>query len=522
MKTWIVCIGILIKVMCSSEGAKERLPEKGEYSKVEEVPGFEKKIIIPFVFHGKTFAVSPVCRYQDVSEEEREYVEEVVDELPSIVWNVMVWARPHGHSEWIMAMGKNFLIKKMFPSIPNPVELYKGGKGRARLRFGELVMKIFQENSRMMGKFGECLQRAANMRLLLGREKGNLTFEDTKILEKICSYGESLMTREKQEETVKAQRVVWESCKYLWEKKEERDYFSLIVYFRGFYKAADSGRIVQRIQPLVSHGDHSILIDVYDKHGVRAAAEVIKRILIEDRDTSVEKAERIVLEVKKQEKEEREEEEREMKRKEKEFLERSKEFLEKGKETSKRKKTRGKGKKKEQKEEKKEVKEPDFSEEEKEAEERERSSISRKSEEEKGRECYKLHKRVTRWRKDAWKIKEELDKGGEEKWRGKSIEEICEQKEVHDIGEVVELLRSPDGDKFFTTMKDKKEDRKLRKVGIAVLEIEGKAEEGIVEVGIFKNSLGENVVYHLMFRGTGMGSREDLSSLFWKGKKRSL
>ncbi|UTX45159.1 DUF1609 domain-containing protein [Encephalitozoon intestinalis] len=113
---------------------------------------------------------------------------------------------------------------------------------------------------------------------------------------------------------------------------------------------------------------------------------------------------------------------------------------------------------------------------------------------------YKLDKRVRRWSKDALKIKEELDRGKEKKWRGRSMKEIVEQKEVHDIWEVVNVLRSCNGEKFFMEVEAGKDKKRSWKAGIGILERRGKKEMGTVEVGIFKNSLGENVVYHLMFR----------------------
>ncbi|UTX45926.1 LidA-like protein [Encephalitozoon intestinalis] len=111
---------------------------------------------------------------------------------------------------------------------------------------------------------------------------------------------------------------------------------------------------------------------------------------------------------------------------------------------------------------------------------------------------YKLHKRVTRWSKDAGKIKKELDRGKEEKWKGRRIEEIREQKEVHDIIEIVELLRSPDASKFFIDLGG--DENRIQKMATATLERGGKKETGIVEVGIFKNGKGEYVIYHLMFK----------------------
>lgn len=46
-------------------------------------------------------------------------------------------------------------------------------------------------------------------------------------------------------------------------------------------------------------------------------------------------------------------------------------------------------------------------------------------------------------------IKRILDAGKEKKWKGKSLKEVGRQKEIHDIGPVVQLLESKACDEFF-------------------------------------------------------------------------
>ncbi|CAD25355.1 hypothetical protein [Encephalitozoon cuniculi GB-M1] len=118
--------------------------------------------------------------------------------------------------------------------------------------------------------------------------------------------------------------------------------------------------------------------------------------------------------------------------------------------------------------------------------------------------CYKVHKRVLRWMKSAERIKYELDNGEEEKWRGRSIEEIEEQKVLHDITEVLKLLRSKECDKFFarTGKYMKGGSERWNMVGVGILEEGGKKRVGNVEVGLFEGKGGENIIYHLMFKPT--------------------
>ncbi|UYI27588.1 DUF1609 domain-containing protein [Encephalitozoon cuniculi] len=123
-----------------------------------------------------------------------------------------------------------------------------------------------------------------------------------------------------------------------------------------------------------------------------------------------------------------------------------------------------------------------------------------------GRKCFKIHRRVLRWRKSPEKIKEELDRGREERWRGKSLEYIKEQKVLHDIAGVLELLRSEDADKFFmdTGEHSKGGSSRRRLMAIGVLEVGRRRMTGVVEAGTFKDSSGCTVLYHLMFRVTGI------------------
>ncbi|UTX42882.1 DUF1609 domain-containing protein [Encephalitozoon hellem] len=69
--------------------------------------------------------------------------------------------------------------------------------------------------------------------------------------------------------------------------------------------------------------------------------------------------------------------------------------------------------------------------------------------------------------RDASSIKRALDGGREEKWKGKSIEDIERQKITHDIIEVVRLLESCDADMFFMDVSQN------RKAAVGVLEVSG-------------------------------------------------
>ncbi|CAD25364.2 hypothetical protein [Encephalitozoon cuniculi GB-M1] len=129
-----------------------------------------------------------------------------------------------------------------------------------------------------------------------------------------------------------------------------------------------------------------------------------------------------------------------------------------------------------------------------------------------GRKCFKIHRRVLRWTKSPEKIKEEWDKGSEERWKGRSLEEIKEQKIVHDITGVLELLRSEDADRFFMDAGKYRKggSERQRMVAIGALETGGQRMTGVVEVGTFKDGDGCPVVYHLRFKPTSIGSIGDV------------
>nr|CDO41062.1 INTERB [Encephalitozoon cuniculi] len=95
---------------------------------------------------------------------------------------------------------------------------------------------------------------------------------------------------------------------------------------------------------------------------------------------------------------------------------------------------------------------------------------------------------------------------GEERRKGRFLEEIKKQKMLHDIVDVVSLPKSPDANKFFMDAGEhtKGGSSRGRLVAIGVLEDGRKRMIGVVEVRTFKDRDGCPVVYHLMFWVTGI------------------
>ncbi|UYI28349.1 DUF1609 domain-containing protein [Encephalitozoon cuniculi] len=541
MRVWLVCmVGLLGGLHGSdveeSEDMKkvrkvlEKAFSRKLYdSEVERIRTFEKelyldtRVMIPFIFHGDRVVALPTTRYQDVDKSEKKYVEGVVMQLRWLVWRLMAWVYVPGGSSWIES-----LINEVFEATvsrdPDPVSLYKGARRRSGIRLMDLVMKVFKQNVSMVSEFGQRLARSAEDRMQ--GIPGSLSPEERKkeeeMLWKIKEHGERLCTKERQEEMVRAQEIICDVCAYVWEKDEDRMSFIMEVYSRHLCL-----KIVMPYTdievPLISYIDHHKLVSTDEKYkSVDIMAEVFKQAFIEHKGIDDESINNAVREVRERKRLEEMREMEERKRREEERAKNEEELL-RMVEREKREESKGRGKKKGGKrgagEAKEESKEEDRKEEEGvEAEEEESAEVplvetavggARRKKSLKGKRKgdghhYKIHSRVLRWKRSAEKIKRELDEGYEKKWRGKSVEEIKEQKKVHDIVEVLELLKSKECDRFFfrTGKYMKGGSERWKMVANGILEEGGEKKVGKVEVGLFKGERGESVVYHLMFRPT--------------------
>nr|AGE96636.1 hypothetical protein ECU02_0060 [Encephalitozoon cuniculi] len=537
MGMWLVWIFALDNILCASkeEEKKCELPRRlGEMNIKEitekvEIDGLDTKIIIPFIFHDAKPVVSPITRYRDISQEERRYVEEIIKGLPKLVWDSMVWIYVPGYTWWIKSLMDIVFNATSFEGF-NPVDLYKKAKGKSEIRFADLVMSIFRFNGRIVNRFGQRLAREAEVKIkeMSNEMPSSEKKEKEERLNQILEYGKKLCTREKQEEILKAQKIVCDACVYLWEKgSEDRVAITMMVYLRNLevQMIRSSMKKVKVGEPLAFCMNHEVLISAYKEYKIGVAGELVKQVLKNDKDIDSESVNRVVCSIREKEEDERKRAEAESARNREELL--RMEERERGKEKG----SKGKGRKKRGKkgagEAKEESKEEDRGEEEEESvegrgeeeEENVEADVSveemaaggarpkKKSPKEKSKDeerCYKVHKRVLRWMKSAERIKYELDNGEEEKWRGRSIEEIEEQKALHDIIEVLKLLRSKECDKFFvrTGKYMKGGSERWNMVGVGILEEGGKKRVGNVEVGLFEGKGGENIIYHLMFKPT--------------------
>ncbi|KAL7346019.1 DUF1609 domain-containing protein [Encephalitozoon intestinalis] len=417
---------------------------------------------------------------------------------------------------------KRMFSEKIVPYLQKiSLDLWKIYEKRNKT-FSELLMmaykRVFQceeVENREMTKFGEAIISEVEKMVEEAEEEEDEEKKRKKIV--VCygikKYGERLCNRSWWKKIINAERIVCEACSKLYETLEEVELMGCMV--EGWVKKVLKENSISEEEAceylyleyrIISVG---LLLTTCKERSKDVVEEIIKQIMIgkDGEEIDLEYVEKVSDAVRRRQKAE---EERRLK------IER--ELLGESEDSGgrKKKKSRGGGRKKRLAAEEKKEEEGEKEEEEELVGAVGGVSISSDSGKSKGKQSerpnYKLHKRITRWSKDADKIKKELDNGKEEKWKGRNIKEIREQKEVHDIVEVVELLRSPDESRFFIDLGG--DENRIQKMATATLERGGRREVGIVEVGIFKNGKGEHVIYHLMFRVTKVEEvRSAMSSL---------
>ncbi|KAL7346334.1 DUF1609 domain-containing protein [Encephalitozoon intestinalis] len=461
---------------------------------------YRKMVLHPLVVHDDSFIVFPTTKYSEIEEGKREYVKEVVDEFPRLAL-------------WCMGFLNVPIYKNLIGSFVNRIAgskskdfhlLYECYK-KDEMTFGVLTKKILKECKKALDDLGKLFKSEALEEIEKLNSKKVPAEKEKKELEKIKKHGELIRTMVEQNRILKALNIVCDGCLSLWEREEYRESFILKMRLKKLYTLKlgieDKDPLLKYKNDIfssVGHLNHDLLIDTDKKHGGEIAAELVKEAFLEYKDDYENEINRIVLED--EERKKREEEEK--KRKEKEANQNAEELIREEEEEKRRRNQKGKSKSGGKKEVKKKTVTKDKKEELMREEEPEKGAVGGKKKEKTKKKNYKIHGRVFQWKKEPKVIKNGLDKGTEKKWRGRSIEEIREQKKFHDIVEVVGLLKDEDPDDFFSLVRSYKERgvKRERKVALAMLETKDSEKEiGIVEVGIFKDG-GNDVVYHLMFK----------------------
>ncbi|UTX44646.1 DUF1609 domain-containing protein [Encephalitozoon intestinalis] len=506
---------ICASVESSSEGLPGSIVETGR-------PGMRASVF-PLLFKGNGLLIArPTTRFSDlkknpsIMEDVREFIEN--GRLTYLVWLLGVGDSLHDKDDWFNDIFFNNIVaylKEVSLDLWKMYEKTNKTLGELLVMGYERILQCEKSHTREMEKFGEIIIKEAE-RIMKEAEKEE---DEEKKRKKIAGchsgikYARMLLNRSLWKNVMDAEKIICEECSKLYETPEEIELMGFMA--EGNIKSLlKEGSIIgedpQRYKYLeCSMIPIELLLDTDKTKGRDVVKELIKQIMMGKDEGEIDH--KYINEVSDVVRRRRKAEERRRLKIEKELLGESEDSG-----GRKKKKSRGGGRKKRLAAEEKKEEEGEKEEEEELVGAVGGVSISSDSGKSKGKQSerpnYKLHKRITRWSKDADKIKEELDSGKEEKWKGKSIKEIRKQKEVHDIAEVVDLLRSPDASRFFMDLGGG--ENRIQKMATATLERGGKKETGILEVGIFKNEKGDHVIYHLMFRATKVEEmRSVMSSL---------
>ncbi|WEL38921.1 DUF1609 domain-containing protein [Encephalitozoon hellem] len=507
-----------------SESELQNLKEE-----LENVNGMDSGGLTPFIIRDGELVASPDDRYSSIVE--KKYVEKVISRLPFLMWNSITRIYIPGDSKWYTD-----LVDEVFMNGPlrriNLVDLYKSKK----MALDDLIMNVVKKVVNELGEFGRKVVSKAKI------EAEKITGESVeeeikrKILNEVMKYGSDLCTAGKKEQIVKAQEIVCKGCRHLWSDPERKIRFVIGVSLRNLaFKTENQSENIEEFLPHCINNELIIEIE-NDKYGKKIVAELIYQVFLENRSITKEYANNVAKEVAKRERQKEKREEEEVKRIEEEKL-RIQEELIKEEEREQAKKTLEQnviaknrpGKKEKSQSKSKVPREKNENAQEAERKERNQHEIQEKkgSGKKSTRDTkvfdlkkndiayhYMIHPRVLRWTKKAEAIHKILQKGSEENWKNRTIEEIIEQKEVHDIIEVAKILKDRRADEFFinTGVYVKNNSKTWKKIVIATLERRGVKEPGIVEVGVFKNRQGVNVIYHLMFRSIYSQKIEDIIS----------
>ncbi|CAD25039.1 hypothetical protein [Encephalitozoon cuniculi GB-M1] len=470
----------------------------------------DEAIVLPFIFRGNNIIVLPTTKYSDLMKntENVKGFTLFLNHISHVIWSFTVGDIVYTDDNRFERLFDEKMGSYFEDLHKDILSLYVQGNGTFSGLLKIVYERIFQckrRRNRHMSRYGsDIIKMTEDMTKLVPSEV------DERKRRKLAAflvankkYGESLSNIARWRRIVEVEKIVCDACEKICSDLKEEELMRLLAegsMRKALRKGLGRDKINYRLYLECIFTDIRLLSDAHKKYGGDVIKELVKQILLgkkgEEIDREyIDKVARVVQERQK----------REIEKSMKELL--RDEEKAKSKKRGKRKSVGVSGAKEEEKKES-ETEEVEA------GEEAEMPSVEvggarrktgKKSEGDQKR--LKIHSRVLRWRKSPEKIKKEWDRGSEERWRGRSLEEIKEQKVFHDIVGVLELLKSPDADRFFmdTGKYTKGGSERQRMVAIGVLERGEKKMTGVVEVGMFKDSpSGCPVVYHLMFRVTGI------------------
>ncbi|UYI28157.1 DUF1609 domain-containing protein [Encephalitozoon cuniculi] len=440
---WIL-ITVIDEMHCSSE-------LEGAIS-FEGMTGCESRVILfPFVFKGNNIVISPTTKYNDLKRNTRDTVMGFVSEISFMMW-YFLFGRVKGSDrlERLFDVGMKAYLEDI--SIGTSKVWMNGNKTFSELL--ELVYeRLFQCNEREGGhvtRYGrniieEVDDMIKNIAADIGKEEEEMWI---KALNDHREHGVSLCNREVWKQVVSVEKIVCNICKRICIDLKEEELLGLMAEgnVRKILKAKFGEEKVSDMSYLeFAVVDISLLLDAHKEYGEEVMKELVKQMLLgkngkEINRRYVDKVAGVVREIQRRR-------EREIEKNLRELLKDEEKAKIKKKGKKKKKRSAGVPENKEEEKKESETEEVEAGEETEMLSEEvggARRKTGKKSEG--GRKRYKIHRRVLRWRKSPEKIKKEWDRGSEERWRGRSLEEIKEQKVFHDIVGVLELLRSEDAE----------------------------------------------------------------------------
>ncbi|AFM98216.1 putative interB family protein [Encephalitozoon hellem ATCC 50504] len=471
-------------------------------------------IVFPMIFFGNDVVVLPTTRFKDLSRDvaKERYAMNFMNHVSDMILLLMIPDMGGGErvDEIFSKILSNVMGERLRKISEDVLSVYKRGKNT----FKEIVMMVCsrllecggkKEESRMMTVLGKRLICEGDR--VIREMSDGMSVEERNERKAFCDmikrYGEKCCDVKRWKRVMRAESIVCDGFASVYGKLLPEEILGLLGegYCRKTLKAKGLSGEKLDSKGYMEYGilDTELLLSAYDEHGHEVVEEIVKQMMMgkDGREIDSEYVEKIAQVVdERRRREEREASEHADKLLEEELLGKKSVRKAKAKKGKRSKKSLG------GMEEEAESPEP--------RDEELAGAVGGLSiehqEHKKGINHYRIHKRVLVWMRDVSSIKRALDRGKEEKWKGKSMNDIERQKITHDIVEVVRLLRSEDRDRFFMPGESWVENDvpRHRKVAVGVLEIAGERMTGIVEASSYKDKDGSDVIYHLMFRRTNV------------------
>ncbi|UTX42681.1 DUF1609 domain-containing protein [Encephalitozoon hellem] len=456
--------------------------EKVEILELEEI---ERTILFPLIFSGTNAVVLPNTKFGDLRKGTREevYAKEFIDHIADMVLSFTfydIYFEGNRRLEAVFRREMGDHLRKVSQDMWN---IYIRGKST----FSELLEmaynKVFQcyektERNRRMTILGRSLiEEASKMMNEVSDSMDRKTRDKVKYFcDHIIDCAKKCCDIEKWKKVVCTESIVCNASSSLYSKLPEEELLGLLAEGCTRKSLREKGLSEEELRKR-GYAEYNIIdtelfLDTYDRYGCEVMEELVKQLLMGKKGKEINKkyVEKVVRVV-----------DERRRRREMEASRHAAELL--GEELSgKKSKGKSKGKKSKRKSDgKTDKKGPSVSREEERAYKESKASESPDEElagavggvsiedhrPKRSDRRYRIHKRVSVWMRDASSIKRALDGGREEKWKGKSIEDIERQKITHDIIEVVRLLESCDADMFFMDVSQN------RKAAVGVLEVSG-------------------------------------------------